>query len=127
MKTTKSIVSLPQGNNYIYTRGVAPKINEDGVASYVVYSETTTSTKVSSGNYADLINSGSTIYATQTTKGTIDYVKNTKIYDYSHMVNNITVGDGASTINYTGSGQIKYGDKLVNGDNPNTQGVVHAH
>ena len=119
----KCIVSVATGSNFLHMQGTTPATTADGVAvcfkneevkettTTTTKTTTTVNTKASSGNYNDLTQYGEKIYAKQTVKGTIDTYKYTTQYDFGHVNNAITLGNGTHNVSYTGSGAILAGDQ----------------
>ena len=105
-KTPKSIVQLPQGNNYLYGKGEAVQTNDEGIATYITSKQTANINKVSSGKYSDIANCGETVGYTYSTRGSIDTYETTTQYDFGHMNNAIYLGNGTQEVYYTGSGAV---------------------
>lgn len=105
-KVNKSVVKLPNGNNILYSRNVKPEMNEDGIASYVTYNKTVESDVQTSGKYEDLAGKGEDVYSQTITTGKITTNYITTTYDFAHMSNEISVGDGNHEIYITGSAPV---------------------
>ena len=103
MKTNKSVVKLPQGNNILYTKNEKPTTLEGGAGSFVKVTKNTTSSTQTSGKYEDLAGKGEDVYAQEIIDGKITTNLITTTYDFAHLSNAISLGKGTQTVYITGS------------------------